>query len=283
MAARINIESDLFTRNEWTDLVIHFKDRAKALGELNWAWITAQQFWFPDRNPIPHDVWKLQRLNDALIDCGFAEKREDGVYMKGSEAQFSWLFQKQESGRKGGEASAKKRAEQNTTDVISISSDAQADSSAAQAPLDDAQVDSSAVKQIQPSYSFSSSYSSSEELNLKNLKANSRKRAPPPPGMGRFIATYATAWKARWKSRPDLRGKVQGQIKTFLADCPIDRACELIQVYCQMEEPFFVTKCHDFGTFLENIGKVNIALDTGQLPGTTDPFAFFKNDLAVVK
>lgn len=84
--------------------------------------------------------------------------------------------------------------------------------------------------------------------------------------MGYFIGVFVKSYQARYgeKARPDLRGRVQGQIKRLLADLPLGRACELIQVYCQMNDAWFLTKAHDFGTFYENVGKVSLALDTGR-------------------
>lgn len=86
------------------------------------------------------------------------------------------------------------------------------------------------------------------------------------PEVGKFIAVYVSAVKAKYgpKTRPDLSGKVQGEIKRFLKDTPLDRAMDLIQVFLQMEDPWFKTKCHDFATFISNLQKIGLALDTGQ-------------------
>lgn len=77
------------------------------------------------------------------------------------------------------------------------------------------------------------------------------------------ISCYAMAFKERYKVRPDISGKTQGLIKNLLRDVQVGRLCDLVQAYLQMEDPWFKTKCHDFVTFYENIGKVGIALDKG--------------------
>jgi hypothetical protein len=100
--ARINIESDLFTKKRWTDLVIALGDRDRALGALSWAWIVAQQFYVPERNPIPKDVWVDEGLCDELIKVGLAKEVDGGIHMCGSDEQFAWLFQRHEAGAKGG-------------------------------------------------------------------------------------------------------------------------------------------------------------------------------------
>lgn len=81
----------------------------------------------------------------------------------------------------------------------------------------------------------------------------------------KFIGEYVSAYQARYgdNARPFLGGKTVGQIQTFLKDTPITRACELIKAYCGQSDPWFVTKAHDFATFAENVGKVGLALDTG--------------------
>lgn len=270
--ARINIEDEIYKDMRFIQLMQKLGSVDAALGALVRAWSLAQKYFLSTETDrlIPLFEWKRQMIPDSIIDVGLAERREQGIYICGAEKQFAWLIQRQDAGKKGGRP--KSEPEENITTVITEETGRLTTES-------DRLSDESGAKRLEPSYSYSSSFSSSEELNLKNLKANSRAKRAPPPGMGLFIATYAKAFEARWKSRPDLRGKVQGQIKTFLADTPIERACELIQVYCQMEEPWFVTKCHDFGTFLENIGKVNIALDTGQLPGHSDPLSFLTKDM----
>jgi hypothetical protein len=44
----------------------------------------------------------------------------------------------------------------------------------------------------------------------------------------------------------------------------------LIQTYCQMDDGWFLTKGHDFGTFIENLTKVGLALDTGSFTTRAD-------------
>jgi hypothetical protein len=80
-----------------------------------------------------------------------------------------------------------------------------------------------------------------------------------------FIATYVKAYQKRYgeKCRPDLGGKAQGVIKTLLKDTPIQRACELIQVYLQIDNKWFITKAHDIVTFKENLNVIGNALDKG--------------------
>lgn len=101
--------------------------------------------------------------------------------------------------------------------------------------------------------------------------------APPvDAGLGAqvFIGRYVQALRKRYgpKARPDLSGKVRGEMLRFLAEEPLERACDLIEAFVQMEDKWFLTKAHDFGTFIANRHKVALALDTGE----ADPSKRFK-------
>jgi len=94
----------------------------------------------------------------------------------------------------------------------------------------------------------------------------SQQALQPVNNTRQFIGAYVKAFQARYGEnvRPDLSGKVQGQIKTLLKTTPIERACQLIQVYLQMDTPWFKTKGHDISTFISNLNPIGIALDTGE-------------------
>ena len=70
--------------------------------------------------------------------------------------------------------------------------------------------------------------------------------------------------------RPQLTGKTLGEIKALLRAVPLDRAMELIRVYCQMDEDWFNTKQHDFTTFTNNLNGIAYALDTGNVKENKD-------------
>jgi len=65
-------------------------------------------------------------------------------------------------------------------------------------------------------------------------------------------------------------GKTRGQILLWIKDYPLDRACELIQAYMQIDIAWFATKGYDFQTFRNNLQKIAQALDSGQSPSGVD-------------
>lgn len=73
-----------------------------ALGEVVSIWIVAQKY-FLTLGLIPFDAWEKEKLSNDVIDCGLAIKKENGIYVCGQEDQFSWLIQRQKSGKISGE------------------------------------------------------------------------------------------------------------------------------------------------------------------------------------
>ena len=110
--ARINIEESIHTDIKFDRLKLELGSREMAMGTLVYAWILAQKWWKSPERLIPLDEWKRSLSGGKLlIDCGFAEIRQDRVYVRGSEKQFKWLQQRIAAGKKGGKAKKSKNAE----------------------------------------------------------------------------------------------------------------------------------------------------------------------------
>lgn len=107
--ARLNIETSLWSKPAFQKFMIKMGDRHKAMGQVVDLWTLAQAHWFPYRELIPESAFHDAELSEALIETGLAERRDGGIYAKGSEDAFEWLFQNQRAGRLGGVASAKRR------------------------------------------------------------------------------------------------------------------------------------------------------------------------------
>jgi hypothetical protein len=253
--ARINIEETWWNDPRKQHLTRLLNSEIVATGAFYTAARLAQTYWLNGRALIPEKIWKAFEFQAQLIEAGLAEVRDAGVYVVGSCDAFDWLELKKEAGKKGGLARASK--------------------------LKQTQAKPSKLKQTQPSssISISSSFSSSGSNSISNsssftkdtgaTSANAEgtvETGPIKNPTGYFISAYVAAYQQRYgeTARPHLSGKVQGQIKRFLAETPLERACELINKYCQMQDQWFSTKAHDFGTFVENQSKISLALDTGQ-------------------
>ncbi len=270
IVARFNVEDSLWRWGPFLDLVALLRDKEKALGAFVLAGQKAQEFWKQGRKPIPRTVFERDGLNPALITAAVCVRvRDDGseaeasdasapfVLLRGSETHFAWLVKRQESGSKGGKKSGKARRENKEKKP----KQSQANES----------------KTNPPSPSPSPSQEGNPSQNPSGSSKGEGAEAPPAlpviqNPVGFFISRYVTAYQKAHgeKARPDLRGKVQGEIRRFVEETPLERACALIETYCAMQDAWFITKAHDFGTFIANLSKVGVALDTGKVITKTE-------------
>lgn len=261
---RINIEESLWRDNRFQDLLILVKNRHIAKGMILELWIVAQKFWLASKGcGIPKPAWEKEGLPNELIQAGLARDDGEFVYAIGSKEQFAWMDAASAKGKFGGPAAAKSRVENKGK--------LKRPKSSQHVP---ARPSTSSI-----STSFSASASTSASCSDSKDKILYSVGAQPPLALesvkspiGFFIANYVNAYQLRYgmNARPALSGKVQGQIKRFLSDTPLERACQLAQTYLQMNDAWFVTKAHDFGTFVENLSKIGLALDTGKSATQTE-------------
>lgn len=230
--ARINIEDDLWSDPRFMRLCILLGDEARAVGAVVLGWRTAQKYWCPDRKPIPRQVFIDAMLSNELVTSGLAVVVDDDIRMRGSEEHFDWWFQKQEAGRKGGIASAAKRA------------------------LSGAKRDSSKSKRIEPS---SSSSSSSFKNSVRGKKSKLTLARPPSatdPAVKDVIGEFYAAWKERYKNRPPLMPADHKALKSLTESLGADAAKELIRRFLKMDDKWFKEKRHDVSTLMSNLPKI---------------------------
>jgi len=262
--ARINVEDSILKDNRFINLCIKLGDKDRAMGALIFAWILAQRWYLTPDRMIPIKEWADQSIPNEIIIVGLAEKIGDKVRMKGADKQFAWLIQRSQAGKIGGPAASKSRVE-NIRELDRRPSDG--------------------GRRLTSSFlsSLSSSLSSHNSL-LKNKESKGVAIADANIGspVAYFIGCYVKAFQSRYgaETRPDLRGKIQGMIKKFISEIQLERACDLIQAYCQMdgERGWFKTKGHDFVTFIENLNPISIAFDTGKNEGVVDWSKVFSDD-----
>lgn len=101
----------------------------------------------------------------------------------------------------------------------------------------------------------------------KTIDADASRPASPALEKGssnsRLIGEYAKAYKLRYNANPVIDGPTQGAVKRILKSVSEQKAIDLVQAYLQMNEPWFVTKAHDFITFEKNLTKISLALQKG--------------------
>ncbi len=93
------------------------------------------------------------------------------------------------------------------------------------------------------------------------------------------IASYCDAFRTRYSAAPFVDPKDVGQIQRLLKHHSKERLMELVQVYVQMDDSFFIKRSHDLGTFIQNTNKVSVSRQTGVDPDKApDPFAWLHEE-----
>jgi hypothetical protein len=229
--------------------------RQDALGRMIdiWSYCTEKKTYYLTKEIID-ELAEFEGFAELLCETNveLAELKAEGVYrIRGTKGRIEWKVKLEKNSQKGG---AKTKAKWEAKRGLKEGQLASHLAVPNEGPLSPAPVPALALSKIQ------------------NLKAPTPSGAvalagsdfPEDNPVGKFIAAYVKAYQARYDgARPELVGKVQGQIKNFLKQTPLQRACDLIQVYCQMNDRWFETKMHDFTTFLENLNKVSYALKHG--------------------
>jgi len=112
--ARINIEDSIYRDDRFHKLSAGV-GKYKAIGLLVVAWDMAHRFFLKHpENLIPLKEWCGQPELEILEAYKLAERRETGIYVKGSAEQCSYLLERQKAGMAGGLArNGGKRREEN--------------------------------------------------------------------------------------------------------------------------------------------------------------------------
>lgn len=261
--ARINIEE-----RWWTDIrrsaLIRFLggDEEKADGAAVRLWRVAIEYWTKQTRSIPKHCFDLLPCATQLLEAKLAVVQNDEVYVKGASECFDWVVKKSVAGKKGGLKSAQVRLDLYGTNEPNTKHN-EAD-----------------TKHIQPKASTSNPLPLPLTLTQihkeEELKGGLPSVAPPDSKSlakveqnnkaSQFIASYVTAYKTKYGGRPDdiNKGAVRGQILLLVKDYDMDRLCQMVQVYFQMECEWFGKKGHDFMTFSNNLNKIGHALDSGE-------------------
>lgn len=269
---RINIEDRIWSDSRFQDLILIVNNRFIAKGMIIELWTIAQKHWLENKSLIPKQEFERAGLSPLLV-VGLAEERQDGIYAKGSEDHFAWyhnsIEQRKEAGKKSAEARRVKYGDAQPKNTIERDrTTLERDRTAVRTKPNDAEPSSSSsasfsknlnTEETKGTALASVAPSSISSVSVKNSK-------PPSREVSSLVAAYVKAFQARYGStvRPDVSPKVVGQMKRLLEYTPLERASALVQVYCQMRDPWFEKKAHDFSTFAENLSKIGLALDRGE-------------------
>ena len=236
--ARINIE-DKFYLDERFHRLSAFEGKYKAVGLCVIAWNLAHK-WFNHHpeNLIPFAEWEREPELFLVEKYGLAERKENGVYVKGSKDACEYLTKKSEAGRRGGLKSQENfRSKQKQ------------------------------IEQNQPSYSFSFSNSSSNTISNSENKEKKKKKetagAVVNDSTRKLISCYCELWKKRYGANPSFSGKWVGNAKTLFKDHGEKKSLELIEAFLEMNDSYFIGRRHPFDMILTDIAKISHFASTG--------------------
>jgi hypothetical protein len=265
---RINIEENWWTDPRRSRLIRLLGSEELADGCVIRAWRTALLHYEHERQLVPLTLFQCLLHHELLVEVGLAKITAEGVYLCGSKETFESWFNARQQRIEAGKRSAQARQKKYGTSQPNEQNKQVSQLINTERPFERART---TPNDSRTSYSFSDSDSdSNSKKKEKTAFANANDTNPDlvkPNLSGKFIAAYVAAYSKRYGegTRPFLDGKTLGGIKRYLGSVGIERACDLIAAYCQMNDSWFVTKAHDFETFAQNQNKITLALDTGRM------------------
>lgn len=296
--ARINVETKVWSMPAVQKLMIKMGDRHKAKGVLIDLWELAQTHWFPDRKLIPEQAFKHADLPDILFDLGLAEKRLGGIYAKGSEEAFAWLFEKRAAGLASAEARKEKYGtaqpinphkkvegessntvrtafEQQTNDVEqSRSSLLLSPSSFLSSPSSPLTAQDSLLPLGSPSDSDESSdlgETCPQSSTKKKGKARKPKKERPPGFTNDTWEAYHAAYCKKYDVEPCKRdGAVNGMLGRFIDMVGAEDAPGIAAFYLTHRDAFYASGKHPLKLLLSDAQKLRTEFLTNNMQTLSD-------------
>lgn len=275
--ARLNIEDCWWTDPRRSALSALLGSEPLADAYAIRAWRLGQDFWKHGRQLVPKSLFDILPGAASMIQSGLADVRESFVYVRGSSAYLEWIAEKREQAKVAGKKSAESRMKKTGS--------AQPKKSKNSKPTEPTWSNEprTEINDAEPSCSRSLSVSENKEstsctgltpvdLQQELIPKQSKFKEPTKEKMRAFIATYAGAYKARYNSSPEgLRDKaVVGKIGHWIETVSEQRACELAQVFLQIDYKPINDSCHDLWQFFRHLNRIGNALNTGADPSGID-------------
>jgi len=105
---------------------------------------------------------------------------------------------------------------------------------------------------------------SNETRSKEESGAKRAKESRAPEGVNELIATYVEAYKSKYGGRPEILAKDARFFSLVLKTVPLQRAKDLVQVFLQTDDPWFVKTKHRPDVFYGNLGQLGASLEAGK-------------------
>jgi hypothetical protein len=279
------------------------------------AWRLGFEYFKKGQALVPESVYSSLPHADAFLEVGLAERRDGGIYIRGSIDEFGWyekgIQEFKEHASKAGKKSAEVRKAkygtaipQNASNLPKPSSEHSEEPNSEQTPNT---FGSENRTRRTPPKSPSPSLLLLKKEDTLLTQSNAPDGAVPPgteletrgsgagkPARGKkprfspetsekmraFFAMYAERYKAKYGGNPEgIRDPVMvGRIGNWIAGVSRDRAVNLAEAYLQIEYKFFEDRYHDLDSFLRNLNRIGSCLDTGKVDGQIDWRSVFERE-----
>lgn len=244
--ARINIEEKLFADARFVALC-NKVSRREAIGMMVDAWLLAQKHWLKDHKYIPEQEFLMAGL-EPLLECFFAQKMDNGYYIRGSEDQFGWLKKRQEDGKKGGKRSVEARLKKyGKTSILR---------SKHEAPLHAPFIDPSCEMNpltLTPTLTLNT-YTQTDPSVHK-----AKKQTKPKIGTHEVIARYCELFEQRYGIKAVIAGVEAGQLGRLTKAHGQEQAIKIVEGYFQLQDQFIIGQCHPVGMIEKQINKILVS------------------------
>lgn len=189
-------------------------------------------------------------------DVNLAEIAGNSLRIKGTEGRVEWLEACRENGKKGGRPKLKPNPNLGVNQTLTgIEPESNLPT-----PTPTPTPRTKKKEESLASLGVVDKPPSPEILNPKKAK---------DPGLGervnQFFKVYHAAFKQRWGTTPDDSARTFGQIRALVASQrDFQKLLDLVQVYVQMEDPWFVKRGHDIATFSSSLNQIRISMTHGK-------------------
>lgn len=249
--ARINIEDSLFKDGRFTNLCIKLGSRRLAIGAIVEAWILAQSHVSPE-NPsgiLPAAEWQLHEIAPEILQCKLAKELENGmIEISGGKESFSWLVQKQEAAKKGGDAKALK-----AKNTMPIGSRVAAERLPGEAEI--------CPPTLIPPLSLTPILSSSSSSQVAKVKPN-----PEDSEQNKLIKQeYINAYRSRYGVDPSTSGAAfNSQVSNLRKKLGVEESIKVVRFYLTHNKSFYLSNTHSFKYCLSDAETLRTQMLRGQ-------------------
>lgn len=298
---RYNLDDEFFADPRYEMLAELIGDGEKTVGRCVKAWRLAWKY-HENGKLIPRALAEHAGIMD-LVRVDLAEEREDGIYVRGTDEKFAWIFKNRESaqagGRKSAEArkekygSAKPQAKQKRTDSeptceANPNRTLSKPEPNANQPLNQKRTDTNALAPaLAPALAqrvdegISSESHSPAEKNPGSKKRKSKNPPGPKTPSGGVWQAYREGYHNRYGVDPVRNAKVNAQCSQLVSRLGQAEAPRVAAFYVTLEDKFYRARGHDLGICLKDAENLRTRMLSGKAAPfdeqkPDDPYAHFK-------